>query len=531
LRLNLVFIEASINLYALALGIQAAAGVFSYKFHIAIMTKKNEVPCRCLRLRFSPRSFSPIIETDMCVAPFLRYKTPRGGRALPVVCLFFAAAFTPGLAGPLFGLDLPVKRIVDDSSLRISLKDTWFTEIPGRALGRRAELFTLGGGGRVQVRTEAGRDEFMIILARETGGPLGLSWGAFPGWAQGSWILTRRKDTGEAARIRVFLRSDPYTYVQFRPLSDDKCQMDVVVYDAYILRSLPLPVPLERLYTMPVEEALSLAGDKFPRRYFEPDPANYRDVRNFIAQVRSRIPELTFADDGALDEKGNYVYIGTLEDQDPPGGLNCSGFAKWVVDGILRPLTGERLPIGPLKEPFGQRGSSFTEPWESVRDPFFGLDWTRQLASRAMTALRSSAYGGLEEIEVQRQPFSQVIVRGQNTSALRAYPGFLKDAGYGFEGLHPLLYTLAIDEPGRVYLASVNTELGPPATEENPRGRPRMRQHFHIAVLVPFFNEYGNFQVAVFESAGETSFTSFKTRYPAHAVNLVRIPVESSFDP
>jgi hypothetical protein len=282
---------------------------------------------------------------------------------------------------------------------------------------------------------------------------------------------------------------------------------------------------------MPVEAALGLAGEKFPRKYFEPDPADYRDLRNFIAQVRSRLPEVRFADDGAIDEGGNYVYINSLERQDEPEGLNCSGFVKWIVDGLLRPLTGERLPIGPLKEPFGQRGSSFTEPWESIRDPFFGLDWTRHLASRAMTTLRSSAYGGLDEIEVQKQPFSQVIVREKNTSALRSYPGFLKDAGFGFEGLHPLLYTLAIDEPGRIYLASINTEMGPPATPDNLRGRPRMRQHFHIAVLVPFFNEYGTFQVAVFESAEETSFTNFKTRYPGHAVNLVRIPIDSPFNP
>jgi hypothetical protein len=282
---------------------------------------------------------------------------------------------------------------------------------------------------------------------------------------------------------------------------------------------------------MPVEETLSLAGNKFPRRYFDPDPANYRDVRSFIAGVREHLPALHFVDDGAMDEEGNYVYINTLEAQPGPGGLNCSGFVKWVVDGLLRPLTGERLSIGPLKEPLGQRGSSFTEPWERIRDPFFGLDWTRQLASRAMTAFRSPAYGGLEEIEVRDQPFSQIIVREKDAVSVNTYPGFLQDAGFEFEGLHPLLYTLAINEPGRIYLASVNNEIGPPTTEENPRGRPRMRQHFHTAVLVPWFNEYGIFQVTVFESAEETSFTNFKTRYPGHAVNLVRIPVETAFRP
>jgi hypothetical protein len=449
------------------------------------------------------------------------FKLPVHRSRLPALCLFLAAVFAPALSG----LDQPTRKIVDDSSLRILLRDAWFTEMPGRVLPRKPEIRALGGGGRVQIRIEEGRNEFAVILARE------LAGGGFPGWAQGSWVLTRRKDTGEPARIRVFLRSDPYAYIQFRPLRDDKCQMDVVLYDAYIQQSLPLPIPFERLYTIPLEEVLGMAGEKFPRRYFDPDPANYRDLGRFIDGVRERLPDLTFVDDGAIDETGRFVYINTLEAQNGAGGLNCSGFAKWMVDGILRPLTGERLPVAPLKEPFGRRGSSFTEPWEHIRDPFFGLDWTRNLASRAASILRSPAFAGLEEIEVQTRPFSQVIVREHNASSLRAFPGYLRDAGFGFEGLQPLLYTLAIDEPGRIYLASVNTEMGPPATEENPRGRPRMRQHFHIAVLIPWFNEYGNFQVTVFESAEETSFNSFKTRYPAHAVNLVRIPVEDSFDP
>jgi hypothetical protein len=444
--------------------------------------------------------------------------------------LFLAAALLAGRGGSLSGLDLPSRGIADDSSLRIALKD-WFTETPERALARRPEIRTLSGGGRVQIRAGTGESEFTQILARELTGNDGSRGGAFPGWAQGSWVLVRRKDTGEAARIRVFLRSDPYTYVQFRPLGPDKCLMDTVVYDAYIQRSLPLPVPFERLYTIPVEEALSLAGERFNRKYFDPDPADYRDLRDFISAVRKRLPELSFADDGAFNEEGAYVYIDSLEAQKGPGGLNCSGFAKWVVDGLLRPLTGERLPIGPLKEPFGIRGSSFTGPWEQLRDPFFGLDWTRQLAARAMSVLRSPAHASLEEFEVRAQPFSQVILRENGAAVIHSSPGFLKDAGFGFEGLHPLLYTLAVNEPGRIYLAAVNAETGPPATADNLRGRPRMRQYYHIAVLVPYFTENGVFQVALFESAEETSFTRFKTRYPGHAVNLVRIPALPSFDP
>jgi hypothetical protein len=233
-----------------------------------------------------------------------------------------------------------------------------------------------------------------------------------------------------------------------------------------------------------------------------------------------------------MDETGSYGFIDSLAPQTEEPGLNCSGFAKWMTDGILRPLTGERLPVGPLKAPFGERGSGFTEPWERLRDPFFGLDWTRNLASTANKILRAPSFGSLAEIEVRDAPFSAVIRRDKQGATPRPFPGYLPDTGFSIEGIQPLLYTLAVDEPGRIYLASVNSELGAPVTAENPRGLPRMRQHLHVAVLIPYFTAYGNFRVALFESAEETQFSAFKTRYPPdYYVNLVRVPVETSFDP
>ncbi|MCL2067554.1 MAG: hypothetical protein FWG99_08830 [Treponema sp.] len=443
---------------------------------------------------------------------------------------------------PLFGLDLPVRQIPDDSPLRILLKDSWLTESPSRVLTRRTVSLTLDGGNRVEIRVESGRNEFMVIFARELmrgrmaddGSPdvPRTNTGLFPGWAQGSWMITRSLETGQPMLIRVFPRSDQFTYIQFRPFTSDKCQMDVVLYGSYAVQSLPLPVPFERLYTMPVNDVLRLAGDKFPLKYFEPNPMDYAGQRRFIGMVRQRLPQLRFADDGAINEDGDYVFINTLEQQNEArGGLNCSGFAKWLIDGILRPVTGRRLAIPPLKEPFGSRGSSFTELHEESRDPFFGLDWIRNLAAEAGSVLRSPAYSSLDEIEVRSEVFSQVLVPVNRAFSAHSYTGFLQDAGYGIEGLHPLLYTLAIDEPGRFYLAAVNTEMGPASTPENLRGGARMRQYFHIAALVPYFTEYGDFRIVVFESAAETSFNAFRTRYPEHHVNLVRIPLETAFDP
>jgi len=305
--------------------------------------------------------------------------------------------------------------------------------------------------------------------------------------------------------------------------------MDVVVYGAYIARSVPVAVPFSSLYIMPLSDVLKLVEEKVSLRYFEPDPAIYRDSREFIANVRKHLSSLRFADDGAIDENGNYVLINTLLSQNPAtAGLNCSGFTKWLIDGILRPVTGQRLPIRPLHAPFGMRGSSFTVNWEERRDVFFGLDWIRNLAAEANGTLRSPAFRSLEEFEVRRDIFTHLIFNDNGSFVDRSYHGFMNEAGYGVEGLRPLLYTLAVDEPYSFYLAAVNNEISTPGS---PTGTPRLRQYFHVAALVPYFDEFGVFRIVVFESAAETSFAAFRNRYPGHFVSLVKVPVPAKFEP
>ncbi|MDR2048594.1 MAG: hypothetical protein LBP69_03995 [Treponema sp.] len=419
--------------------------------------------------------------------------------------------------------DLPMRQIEDDSALRAAIKDSWLMESPSSVLRNRPFTRTLPGGSPVQVRTETRQNELTVILARE--------WnGTFPGWAQGSWVLTRFMD-GAYERIRIFLHSDPYTYIQFRPMenpasgsSAGKTLLDVVLYEAYVVRGLALGIPMENLLTMPLNDIFDALGDRFPARYFDPDPDMYRDSRELIKKVRAELPGLQFADDGAIDENGRYVYIDSLAPQNAAensGGLNCSGFAKWFVDGLLYPVTGRLLSIAPLKEATVKSGSSLAANYSGIQDPYFGLDWTRNLALEAAKALRSPALAAVEEVEVRDGNFSALIDRRGGGASIRSYPDFLPGAGFGIEGLKPLLYTLAVNEPGHVYLVSVNNETGP---------APRMRRHYHVAVLIPYFNEYGVFQTAVFESAAETSLNACIARYPGHMVNLVRIPAERRFN-
>ena len=449
--------------------------------------------------------------------------------------MFLMIFFIFALILPLHGFDLPINRISDDSLLRRNMYNTWIIDTPGRVLGMRPVIETLESGERVRISTMEGREEFRVIFAREL--MRGESTadrratGTYPGWAQGSWMLTRRKDTGRGIEIRIYLRSDQNTHIQFRPLDSEKCQMDVILYGGHIARSIPIAVNFDRLYTMRLSDILRLADKKFPIHYFEPNIIDYRDHRAFITQVRRLLGNFRYADDGAIDENGNFVLIETLQRQNTrTQGLNCSGFVKWLIDGILRPVTGKRLAIPPLKAPFGTRGSSFTELWEAQFDLFFGLDWIRNLAAAANTSLRSPAYGVLDEFEIRRDDFSLITVYQNRTYVIESYPGFMSEAGYEINGLHPLLYALAIDEPYNFYLAAVSRERSNPAS---PRGTPRLREYFHVAALVPYFDELGNFRIVVFESAEETSFSAFLNRYraPGHFVNIVKIPVSSRFDP
>lgn len=439
---------------------------------------------------------------------------------------------SPAAAVILGAADLPLRQIEDDSALRAAIKDSWLIEAPSSALRNRPFTRTLAGGSPVQVRAEARGNEFTVVLARE--------WnGTFPGWAQGSWVLTRLMD-GAYQRIRIFLHSDPYTYIQFRPMensgsgvsgafagnrdeaaSGEKTLLDVVLYEAYVVRGLPVGISMENLITMPLNAIFDALGARFPARYFEPDPDMYRDSRELVSRVRAGLPGLEFADDGAVDENGRYVYINTLAPQNAgenTGGLNCSGFTKWFVDGLLYPVTGRLLPITPLKKASAKSGSSLSANYADIRDPQFGLDWTRNLAMEAAKALGLPA--ALEEVELRDGTFAALIDRRGGQTSVKSYPAFLPGAGFGIEGLKALLYTLAVNEPGYIYLASVNNETGP---------APRMRRHYHDAVLIPYFNEFGVFQTAVFESAAETSLNTFMARYPGQMVNLVRILAESRF--
>lgn len=294
-----------------------------------------------------------------------------------------------------------------------------------------------------------------------------------------------------------------------------------------LYREVIVPLPFEEVLKSPFTRIRELTADVIDWSLFAPEPALYGDLRKMETAIRVRLPGLRYADDGAIDQDGRPVLISTLVDQVQPAGLNCSGFAKWLVDGIRYPLTGTYLSVASLTDRMlDWRGSSFTIRFEEALDPFFGLDWARALAREAWATFHPSGHDESPLAnDVDAPPFALRVKDADPVNGGSAYEAFadnFDDAGLDVRGLKAELFVLASREPGRFYLAQFNAR---------DKAAPNLRRYFHIAALFPYFDEAGIFRITVFESAAETSLDRILADRDYEFVKLVRLPVSSRFEP
>ncbi len=142
---------------------------------------------------------------------------------------------------------------------------------------------------------------------------------------------------------------------------------------------------------------------------------------------------------------------------------------------------------------------------EEERDPYFGLDWTRNIAikiSELDSGHDSSSDPG--KADLRNYPFSR----------------YIHDRGYQVSDLKSILYYSAKNDPGYFYLASVNGDFGK---------SPVLRQHFHVAALFPVFSGNGKFVPEVFERNRKTDIDAFIERYKNNYIHLVKIKADTAF--
>ena len=426
------------------------------------------------------------------------------------LCLLLFA-FLPGIA-PLgawtaVGADVALRPVPENWEARTSLRETIFAPVLDAAAAPRRLVTQTESPVDVLFHTQI-QDKALYMVFENRNGK------RFPLAGAGTFIIKRSLHDGSFVQAKVFIQNDPGCYLRLFPEPDDRTAMDIVLYNEEFQTHVVIPVPFRDLLTSPFTRIVDLSRSSVDWPLVmapEQGPGDAR-LAGIVQTLRGRIKGLLDMDDGAMDASGKLVFIATGAAAPPrKGGFNCSGFAKWVIDGFYLPLTGTFTDINALRSRDSDLlGKAWSARYEEEQDPYFGLDWSRGLA-RALEDARTGVMPGPDALDV--------------TDADRV--PHVKDVGYSVERLPALLYFLSRNRPGTIYLGSVNARA-----KYAPSGSSMLlRQHHHVVVFLPYFDEEGDFHPVVMERNKETSAASLVKRYGGEYVNLVRVDSTGQFAP
>ena len=328
--------------------------------------------------------------------------------------------------------------------------------------------------------------------------------GEYPVVGSGNMIIRRSLITGEIEQLKIYLDDIGAVVMRIIP-SGGRSLMSLSLFDQLLYDNLTLGVAVEQLIAMNIETIIELSAGRVSWDQLSPpkDTRAYEPLISIVNELRQLLPYLPDTEDGALDAQGHFVRIETQGLHALPG-FNCSGFAKFVSDGVYSPLQGSFMKIARLKvKHLDLRGNDISAVYEESRDPYFGLDWTRNIATEIAS---------LQEGRQVHSEFSDL-----RDSDFYTYQ---EDMGYAVRDITQLLYLQSIQNPGLFYLGSINGEFG---------SDPQLWQHYHIVVLYPYFDREGRFHIAVMERNVETSVQALKQRYPQQFIHLVAILPETDY--
>jgi len=405
-------------------------------------------------------------------------------------------------AGSAIGAPASLAIPAENWEVRARLSDVIFATSREVAAQKPRVLTQESGAARVRFHVQQQDGAVYLVFSNPRGA-------GYPLDSAGTFIIKRSLADGSFVQVKVFVQDDPGTYLRIFP-DGDRTVMDAWLFGEPFQSGVALPVTFDRVLTAPLSSIVEWSAAAVDwSLLLKPSPGpEDRRLQEIAGMLQARLRTLRDMDDGAMDGSGRMVYIATGAPA-ARGGFNCSGFAKWVVDGLYAPLAGHPMEIGPLKSRNAGRDNPWSTRFEEEMDPWFGLDWTRGLAR----TLAQEQAGTIPED-------ARIDVRDADHLA------YIRDVGYPVQRLQGLLYFLARRDPGKIYLGSVNAPSS--AVSE---GTPTLRQHHHVIVLLPYFDSDGAFQVVVMERNLRTSIPSLVRRYGGEYVHLVRIDPRGEFDP
>ncbi len=408
----------------------------------------------------------------------------------------------------------------ESSDVRSTLIESWFTQDMTIVRSQNTQILQNDLGEYFLVRAEEKNELMEIILAPLVRQTLevqdytsneemadasfvenaSLTIETWPKDALGSWILYRDLQTGKNVRIRYYFMNDKDVYLDFYP-GRDKSYVDLSIYGALPTHNAPVPVPFEYFYTASLSDIKKLTQNIVAWKYVSIFEHVYSDTLQMVTVIRRLLP--------SMQEAG--MFTSDTSEYD---------FLKWIINGLIRPLTGGLLFDEPLYMPTVEQNFSIPERQNTHKS----FDFVRNLAAAAISAGTSLPYTYKNSnADVKVEPFA---VR-MNSDGEKERINFVTDIGYQASVLKPILYLLTATENDVFYLGAVR-EL----KESSAGGRNSEQYYYDNAVaFFSWFDSTGRFNVSVFENGAEFTFDQFLEKYKDSFVYLVRVNPSMNFFP
>ena len=424
--------------------------------------------------------------------------------------------------------------IPDSAEIRRAAGSSWFAEPLEMLRSKNSEIHANSIGQNFQIRMEESEDFFSVIIAPEITVPVDVYTDSgittitsrqYPADISGSWVLVRNKIDGKPIRLRYYFSPDSDVFVQVSP-QERYTLTDMMIFNSYAAQGLQVGIPFESFYTASIEQLFQWTESVLPWKYVMHDTGLYHSSLQMIESIREILPLIVPTEDAVYDEAGRPVYLSTGKSRkiepETAGKLTLSeaGFVKWVVDGLIFPLTGSYTFRDPLLVPTVEYKSiGFQGIIDSIYDLSFALNWTRNLAAASLSVYANKNYlYDASGVDVKVEPFCAELVNGkiENTSC------YIKNTGYKINRLQAILYVLAAENPAFCYLAAIRSKSDT---------SPEVRSFNHCAVIFPYFDSTGRFCCVVFQNGRELSLSKFIQLYKDDFVHLTRVQTEDRFFP
>ena len=417
--------------------------------------------------------------------------------------------------------------IPESSSIRNRLVESWFEQPIPVVRTQEPEEIESVDGTYFQVSFEDYGDQFIIVVAPEKYEKVevytdsGIEYThkrMYYSESPGSWILFRDAKTGEPICIRYYFAVNTEIFLQFRrssSLPSEKSLADFMVFGEYAAKNVPVGIPLEYFYDMSCDEVLTLLKYVVPWASTPFYSSLYNDILQMIAVIRENLPRFHYLEDAAYDEMGNLVSIKNGNSVYVPGSdantlyVSSSGFVKWIVDGLVRPLSGSGILLEPLvKKTEIFKSGSFSDTMSKKYDTTLALDWTRNLAAAMVSIYSGRDYTyATSGVQLNSVPFNGA---------------YIENTGFKVSMLKPIFYYLAVTEPGRFYLGAIRHTVNDGA---------EFVVYNECVAFFPSFDRNGKFSVILFIDGEEIKIEEFIEDYYGDFIQLVRIQSSEQFFP